>query len=109
MLEILVKASDASEMMGGESFFTDDPACSIASPANTSVESSVARTYSWAGLGFPRLSDKDRTTSNCQTISLGMANHQREVTCLDSVVSVEVQADALVRSRSCQGTRPPAV
>jgi len=61
--EILVKVSDASETRGRKSFCADVWACSIALPATADVESCVTRTNSRAGLGFPFLSTKDRTTS----------------------------------------------
>ena len=61
--EILVQALYTSETRGRKSFCADVWACSIALPATADVESCVTRTNSRAGLGFPFLSTKDRTTS----------------------------------------------
>jgi len=60
--EISVKAPDTSETMGCESFWADVLVFSSASPATADAESCVIRTDSLAGLGFPFLSTKDRTT-----------------------------------------------
>jgi hypothetical protein len=92
----MVKASDALETQGGESFCVDVWACFTASPATADIESCVTRTYSRAELRFPSLSIKGRTTSNCRILSLGMADHDLD-TYLHSDVSVEVQAKAVAR------------
>ena len=99
-------ASDTSEMRGRESFIADIWAWSTALPATADIESCATRTYSWAELGLPSLSTKDRPTSNCRTISLGVANHDPGVTCLHSVASVEVQVNAPARCQFSQGTCP---
>ena len=102
--EALVKASDALETRGRVSFFANFWACSTASPATADIESSVTRTYSRAGLGFPFLSTKDRTTSN--SLSAWASKHKLDVICLHSVATVEVQANALAQCQSCQGSCP---
>ena len=61
--EILVRLSDTLETRGCESFCADTWVCSSASPAIADAESCVIRTDSFARLGFPFLSTKDRTTS----------------------------------------------
>jgi hypothetical protein len=75
---IVVKVSDTAEMCGCESFCADIRACSIASPATADVESCVTRTDSWAELGFPFLSTKDRTMSKFVKMSIleGPTNSQ---------------------------------
>ena len=61
--EISAKASDIVETRGCESFCADVWVCWIALAATADVESCVTRTDSWAALGFPFLSTKDRITS----------------------------------------------
>ena len=68
MSEVSVKASDILETRGCESPVADVLARSSASPATADVESCVIRTDSLAGLGFPFLSTKDRTTSKLSSI-----------------------------------------
>ena len=77
---------------------------STTSSATADIECCVTRTYSRAAVGFPSLSTSDRTTSNVKAISLAMANHQLNSTCLHLVAIVEVQVDPLARFQSFQGT-----
>ena len=103
--EVSIRASDILEMRGCENSFADVLARSSASPAIADVESCVIRTDSLAGLGFPFLSNKDRTTSKLSSIQ-HWYDPQLDVTCLHSVAHIEVQVDAQVRCQSCQGTCP---
>ena len=77
--EILVKTSDTSETMGCKSFWADVLVWSSASPATADAESCVIRTDSLAGLGFPFLSTKDRTTPILSSFQHWY--HQRTVGC----------------------------
>ena len=95
-------ASSTCESRGWGNFV--DWACSMTSSATADIESCVTRTYSWAAVGFPFLSTKDRTTSNGKAISLAIAHHQLNSTCLHLVAIVEVQVDPLARFQFCQGT-----
>ena len=95
-------ASNTCEPRGRGNFL--DSACSMTPSATADIESCVTRTYSRAGVGFPSLSTSDRTTSNVKAISLAMANHQLNSTCLHLVAIVEVQVDPLARFQSFQGT-----
>ena len=103
--EVSIRASDILEMRGCENSFADVLARSSVSPATADVEFCVIRRDSLAGLGFPFLSNKDRTTSELSSIQ-HWYDPQLDVTCLHSVAHIEVQVDALVRCQPCQGTCP---
>ena len=62
----------------------------------------------WLDLDFPSYRPRTELRLNCQVFSIVMTNQQLYVTCLHSVANFEVQANVLVRRRSCKGTCPPA-
>jgi hypothetical protein len=93
------------EMRGCKSWFADDCACLIASPATAEAESCTTRTHSRAGVGFPFMSTKDRTTSKFSSHqSLVWPTTSQMSTCLHSDASVDGWANSLTQCQSCRGT-----
>ena len=62
----------------------------------------------WPDLDFLSYRPRTELRLNGQVLDIGTTNQQLYATCLHSVANFEVQADVLIRCRSCQGTCPPA-
>ena len=62
----------------------------------------------WPGLNFRSYRPRTELRLNCRVINIDVTTQWLGITCLHSVANAEVQADALLRCRSCQGTCRPA-